>query len=275
MFQDFCFHIHTQRCGHAENITDREIVELFLSHEFKSIAFTDHAPWNSLEKIPGHKNWMDADEKPGYLDSIKALRKEYAESLEILLGFELEYFPNWLDEINQMRSESQIIVLGQHYCLNPDTGKYTRFHIPGFVPTEKELDGYCQLIEMACRSGIVDIIAHPDLYMLQTDSFGIKQEETAHRICSIAQEFHLPVEINLTQIAKSLFFKGSSIKYPCREFWHIASQYKLKTLLGMDFHHRLQLEHYDDTVDEAKRIIGKENWNKLDFCTREEIHVPR
>ena len=273
--QDFCFHIHTPRCGHAEDLTDREIVELFRSKGFKSIAFTDHAPWNYLEKMPGHKNWMEPEEKPGYLESIRSLQKEYEKTLEILQGFEMEYFPCWQDEMDQMRSESQIIVLGQHYCFNPDTGKYTRFHMPGFVPTDRELDGYCILLEDACRNGIVDIIAHPDIYMLHLDHFSTKQEETAHKICLVAQQYSMPIEINLTQIARSLIKKDSPVKYPCKEFWEIASGYELKTLLGIDFHRRFQLEQYDQTVEEAKRIIGKSVWNSLDFCTREDIKVPR
>ena len=273
MLQDFCFHIHTPRCGHAENLTDREIAGMFLSKGFRSIAFTDHAPWNNLETFPGHKNWMLPEEKKGYLESIGKLSEEFSDRMEILSGFEMEYFPCWPDEMSLMRSESQIIVLGQHYCFNPDSGKYTRIHMPRFIPTDQDLEGYCFLIEEACRQGIADIVAHPDLFMLQIDIFGKKQEEISHRICEAALRAGIPIEINLTQIARNSFQKKIPVKYPCREFWEIASQYNARTLIGIDFHYTSQLEHYEETVAEARKMLGEGIWNRLDFCTREDVRV--
>ena len=43
--QNFNYHTHTYRCGHAElGITDEEIVKEFINKGFKKIAFTDHCP---------------------------------------------------------------------------------------------------------------------------------------------------------------------------------------------------------------------------------------
>ena len=43
--QNFNYHTHTYRCGHAEaNITDEDFVKLFIKKRFKEIAFTDHCP---------------------------------------------------------------------------------------------------------------------------------------------------------------------------------------------------------------------------------------
>ena len=39
------FHVHTYRCGHAENISDETYVKKAIELGVKSIWFTDHAPF--------------------------------------------------------------------------------------------------------------------------------------------------------------------------------------------------------------------------------------
>lgn len=43
--QNFNYHAHTKRCGHADNnLLDEDYVRKFISMGFKKIAFTDHCP---------------------------------------------------------------------------------------------------------------------------------------------------------------------------------------------------------------------------------------
>ena len=50
--QEFNYHSHTYRCGHADlDFTDEEYVEAYIKMGFKRMAFTDHCPekicvWN-------------------------------------------------------------------------------------------------------------------------------------------------------------------------------------------------------------------------------------
>ena len=39
------FHVHTYRCGHAENITDEKYIIQSISKNYKDIWFSDHAPF--------------------------------------------------------------------------------------------------------------------------------------------------------------------------------------------------------------------------------------
>ena len=43
--QNFNYHTHTYRCGHADdNMSDEDFVKELINKGFKKIAFTDHAP---------------------------------------------------------------------------------------------------------------------------------------------------------------------------------------------------------------------------------------
>ena len=71
--QNFNYHTHTYRCGHADNnMTDEDYVKEFIKKKFNLIAFTDHNP--EKEIIDTRKTMrMDYDEIKGYLNSIKEL----------------------------------------------------------------------------------------------------------------------------------------------------------------------------------------------------------
>ena len=67
--QDFCFHTHTQRCGHgAKDTGDEEWVQNAIKGGIKKLAFTDHIPLpDGYNKTP--KSRMDIAEVESYLTS--------------------------------------------------------------------------------------------------------------------------------------------------------------------------------------------------------------
>ncbi len=73
--QDFCFHTHTQRCGHgAKDTGDEEWIEHAIKGGIKKLAFTDHIP---LPDGMNHKanSRMDIAETQSYLISIHYCKK--------------------------------------------------------------------------------------------------------------------------------------------------------------------------------------------------------
>ena len=49
--QEFNYHSHTYRCGHADlDMTDEEYVEAYIKMGFKRMAFTDHCPENNKKE---------------------------------------------------------------------------------------------------------------------------------------------------------------------------------------------------------------------------------
>ena len=259
--QNFNYHTHTYRCGHADyNMSDEEYVKEFIKHGFKKMAFTDHMPIKSdFYDKKGMR--MDYIEKGEYLESIKNLKEKYKDDIYIKTGFEIEYLPKYEDELFELKKEVDILVLGQHYVCIGDNIKKFRHH----TFTDEDLIKYAENICTAIKKGLPDIIVHPDLYMLARETFGTNEEKVARMICKCAEEYDIPLEINLTE--PHLYLEGikNKVVYPCKEFWEVVSKYDIRVLYGIDAHYRGQIRNYEKSINLANEIIGKETIEKLNF----------
>jgi len=264
--QDYCFHIHTPRCGHADaNLWEADIARLFYEAGFKTIAFTDHNPWKTfLDKYPHHA--MRWDQMYEYIDSIHNLAKEYEGKMKILTGFECEYIPELSEEMAEIKRNSEIVVSGQHFTRSSN-GEYISMHKRGFVPNSYELDFYAKCLVHVCETKFANILAHPDLYMIHKTEFGKKEEETAHKICQAAEKYNVPVEINLCMASKKYLNMPDEITYPHGGFWNIAKEYNLTTVVGLDFHGYTNPNKFEEIEKLAFDVIGEDILSKLHICT--------
>ncbi len=261
--QKFNYHTHTYRCGHADStMTDEDFVKELLEKGFEKIAFTDHAP--SKDGIDDERYMrMRYDEKDEYLKSIKELKEKYKNIVDIKIGFEIEYLPVQEQNLLDLKQETDILVLGQHYIYSEDNKTIKKFRHHDF--NDADLIKYAEYICMAMEKGIPDIIVHPDLYMLARDTFTDNEEKVAHMICKSAEKYNIPLEINLTDPFLYLIGRKSRVVYPSKEFWEIASQYNIKVLYGIDAHYKEQIRMYEKCIDLTNEIIGSDIINKLNF----------
>ena len=261
--QNFNYHTHTYRCGHADdNMMDEDFVKELINKGFKKIAFTDHAP--NKDGIDDRRCMrMKYSEKNEYLNSIKSLKEKYKDVIDIETGFEIEYLPGQEKNLFELKKETDKLVLGQHYIYASDNKTLKIFRHHDF--TDEDLIRYANYIDMAMEKGIPDIIVHPDLYMLSRDTFGENEARVAHMICKSAEKHNIPLEINLTEAFLFLIGIKRKINYPSKEFWEIASNYNIKVLYGIDAHYKEQIRLYEECIEVVNKIIGREVIEKLDF----------
>ena len=229
--QDFCFHTHTQRCGHgAKDTGDEEWIEHAIKGGIKKLAFTDHIP---LPDGMNHKanSRMDIAETQSYLISIHYLQEKYKGQIEIESGFEFEYSNRDLAHLQELKSKADKMVLGQHFVIDGDGKEYGIARENGGKQISDEvLDLYAESIISAMDKGLPDVIAHPDLFMQARDSFGTKEEKITRAICRKAIEKEIPLEINFGKIASKiesglpLDELKKRIPYPSPEFWKIVAE---------------------------------------------------
>lgn len=275
--QNFNYHSHTYRCKHADlDMTDEEYVVNYIKMGFKKIAITDHCPEkNVIDARPRIR--MDYNQRKEYMQSIRSLQNKYKNQIDIKIGYEIEYLPGEEKNLQELKDETDIIILGQHFIY--DENKNLRI-LGKCEYTEKELIRYAEYIENAVALSIPDIIAHPDIYMHSRKKFGEVEEKVAHKICEIAQKYKIPLEINLNNIFQRTYNENRilnnlpleeqrkklvNVQYPRREFWQIAAKYKIKVLYGLDAHYRGEINVYNELVQLANEMIGQETINKLDF----------
>lgn len=280
--QKFNYHSHTYRCVHADiDYTDEEYVQDYIKMGFKKIAITDHCPEkNEIDKRQHMR--MKYEQKEEYLNSIKNLKEKYINQIEIQSGYEVEYLPGEEENIRELKEETDKIVLGQHFIYD-DNKQLKIFGKVDF--TDQELIRYAEYLDKAMELNIPDIIAHPDIYMLKRKEFGEIENKVAHMICQSAEKYNIPLEINLNNIFSNTYYENRTlnnepiekqrmklvnVSYPCREFWEIVSQYKIKVLYGLDAHHRTQISLWPILLEFTEEILGEKLLNNLDFIQEKE-----
>jgi len=261
--QNFNYHTHTYRCGHADyNLKDEDYVKLFIQKGFRKIAFTDHMPDKSGTDTRKRMR-MDYSQKDEYLNSIKYLKEKYKDIIDIETGFEIEFLPGQEQNLLELKKEVDKLVLGQHFIYEDGNNRLKIFRYQDF--SHEDLLKYASYIVKAMELGIPDIIVHPDLFMLSRDSFTEKEAEVAHIICKAAEKYDIPLEINLTEANLLLIGKREKITYPCKEFWNIVKDYNIKVLYGVDAHYESQIINYEKSIEIVNNLIGNEIIEKLNF----------
>ena len=110
------FHTHTERCRHA-GCSDQRYVDLAIEAGIKTLGFSDHTPYVGFKD--GYYSFyrMFPEELSGYCESVRALREQYKDKIDISLGLEAEYYPRLFPELLEFLKPYGIeyLILGQHF----------------------------------------------------------------------------------------------------------------------------------------------------------------
>ena len=238
------YHTHTHRCRHARG-SEREYIENAIKAGLQVLGFSDHSP----QIFPGDyysRFRMYPEQLGDYVQTVLALREEYAGQIQIPLGLELEYYPALLPALLPILRDQPLdyLLLGQHFVGNEYDDRYTG------RPTEEArlLEKYCDQTIDAMHTGLFSCLAHPDLVNYQGSTATYVQN--VRRICREAKSCGIPLEINLLGLSEGKH-------YPNPRFWEVAAEEGCQVILGRDAHWPEAL------LDETYPKIAKEMAEKL------------
>lgn len=251
------YHTHTWRCRHAVG-TETEYIEYAIRTGLKTLGFSDHTPYF----FPGshYSSFrMFPDQLEDYINTLLSLQKQYADRLTILIGLEVEYYPDLFPKLIDRLREFPIkyLLLGQHFTHNEVDGFYS-----GSVTEDPQvLIQYHDQIISAIHTGLFSYIAHPDLLHFVGDPNFYKAE--CRRLCREAKLCNIPLEMNLLGI-------HGNRHYPRNLFWEAAAEENNQVVLGCDAH---TPEAVADTESKQKalEIIQKLNLDLLDTVSLRPI----
>jgi histidinol-phosphatase (PHP family) len=188
IFIDEAFHIHTVRCGHASADPAEAYVQEACRLGLKRVTFTDHGPF------PGNpfSERMRMEELDGYEKELKALRKQYDGRIDIRIGLEIEYLPEYRGYYEMLHERFDLLLLGQHHTSLPD-GRYT------FDAAVSKALAYHRLIESipeAIETGLFSAVAHPERDFHEDDRWTEKDTEIKNAIFAAALQHHVKAERN-------------------------------------------------------------------------------
>ncbi|MCQ2557792.1 MAG: histidinol-phosphatase [Oscillospiraceae bacterium] len=233
-FPLYAYHTHTTRCGHAEG-TDREYIESAIRAGIKILGFSDHIPVPP-SYIPEFQ-WirMAYEMAEEYVNTVRSLKKEYADDIAIFVGYEGEYCADYYaEQMNYLKSFGfDYLLLGQHFV--PYHEGFVLSPQPGSDP--EILKSYVDTCIEGLRTGSYLYLAHPDIINFQGDGDVYNKEML--RLCSFCKENRIPLEINLHGLADSRH-------YPSNRFFRIAGEMQNDIVLGIDAHSPKEIGNLDN-----------------------------
>ena len=241
------FHIHTYRCGHAENIPDEAYVEKAIELGASEIWFTDHAPF------PGDPfgSRMAYSQLEEYIDTLSALKRKYTD-ITVHIGLETEYFPHFDAEgyYSYLRSLPglETLILAQHMAeVSDDPMEYSFSKSPEYL-VHNEYKHLGRAIVQGINSGYFSAAAHPDRIFRRCTEWDKEMEAVSEEIINAAVKADIPLEMNLSSAESPAYYK-------C-EFWKLVPD-TVKRITGYDAHSLLEMETRFNEMDTLlKRFEG-------------------
>lgn len=243
------YHTHTARCNHAAG-RDEEYVESAIAAGIKTLGFSDHAPYLFKNTDYYSTFRMRVDELHAYAESVRSLAKKYQQDIRILLGFELEYYPDlFQDEIAFLQGENpDYLLLGQHFVGNEIGETYSGAANKG----DEFLPRYVTQVLEGLKTGKFLYLAHPDLPGCKFSPDVVQTEY--RRLCEGAKRLGIPLEVNLLGLREGRV-------YPDETFFKIAAEVGNEIVIGVDAHH-------------PDNLLDKDTENKaLTLCARLGLNV--
>lgn len=219
------YHTHTYRCNHAAP-DERAYIEGAIKGGMTVLGFADHVPMPVFPEPAYYSGFrMTREQLPDYVDTLLKLKEEYKKDIEILIGFEAEYYPAMFDEMLKLLKPYpyDYLILGQHYPGN-EVGEF-----PCSKPTD---DPAClaRYVEQVCegmRTGAYAYVAHPDIFRFVGEDAAYRAQMS--KICETALATDTPLECNLLGLRDGRY-------YPCDRFFRLVAEYGCKVILGCDAH---------------------------------------
>ena len=218
-------HTHTYRCHHATG-TPEEYIKRAIENGIEVLGFSEHAPFlfpNGFQS--GYR--LKVEDAQEYFAELNALKEKYKNKLTIYIGFEMEYYPLYFNDMLKTAKElgAEYLILGQHAIKNEyPNGKYTTGQ---YKSTYDELIEYVDCIVEGIKSGVFTYVCHPDNISTECDMQRYNAEMT--RLCEAAKQYDIPLEINFYGIRDHR-------RYPDEHFWEIAGKVGCKVVYGFDSH---------------------------------------
>lgn len=250
---NYCYHSHTYRCGHAFG-EDEDYILSAINYGLKDYGVSDHVmlPGIVQESVRGDFSLRD-----GYLASIQSLKKKYRKKINVYVGFECEYSPQFLDYYRMLLKTKKVdyLILGQHcFFQNGQLMWYFDYD------WQESVLKYTDHLIKGMATGLFLYAAHPDIFMRVYRRWDEVAKNCAKRIIDAAVKYDVPLEINLCHAR--YYGIGSIIdtnryEYPYIPFWKMVAKSKAKVVIGFDAHRPIDVLYPgEEIVDYVVSMTG-------------------
>lgn len=249
------YHMHTPRCNHAIGSV-AEYAEAAVMVGLKEIGMSDHSPMPD-----GFDEWrMQRNELDDYLHEVMEAKKNFAGRLTIRVGLEADYLPGTEEYVSEMlASRDWDYVIGSvHYlgCAADKWGFDNPDDMSQWQVRDVE-DAYCdyfELVAASARSGLFDIIGHPDLIK----KFGHRPAMDSSRVVEAERVMLEAVRAAgvALEISSAGLRKPVGEVYPHGRIIAAAAEMKIPFAFGSDAHAPGEVGHAMDQCLSMLQMCG-------------------
>ncbi len=255
-------HNHTPRCNHAVG-TMNEYIEQAIQKGIDIFGFSDHAPMSFDPKYR-----MSLNEADEYEKEVKELADKYKDQINILLGYEVDFLPNYLEE-RILQAPVDYLIGSVHFI--PKDGNLWGFDNPEFIGEYKNADidkiwqDYFDAIEAMAKSGLFQIVGHLDLIKV----FNFKPKKDVRLIAQKALEAikksGMAIEISSAGLRKPV-----GEPYPSKELLEVAYELDIPITLASDAHAPQQVGQNMSSIETLAKEIG---YDKVAVFRQKELEL--
>lgn len=272
------YHTHTALCGHAQG-TIEEMVKTAIQEGYQSFGISEHVPFPHLRShlikalphsIRGPRSiasWLRLFIKNGphmrmpyrlkndYIKEIQRLKQQYQDQINLYVGFECEYFEEYIDYYRSLLDNHEVdyLIFGNHYHIYTTSPNYFGAnHIDQAMITS-----YVDDALKAFDTGLFHYMAHPDLIFTGYHHWDEFVQKECRRLLEACKQHDMILEVNGGgHNRQQINLEGEmTYPYPIRQFFELVSEYDIPVILGMDSHAPSQLRAslYHELEDFASR----------------------
>lgn len=267
--QRFDLHTHHKRCGHAVDDI-RDYIEAAIKMELDVIGISDHSPYFHSEKDQLYPHiTMKKSEFTTYIDEVLALKREYEGEIDVLLGVESDFFPEYLSYYREAFAQHPFdYIIGSVHYVEGD-GIFNKRRWDGLSEATKVQvkDKYYELIALSAQSGLFQILGHIDAMKGFYPAFSQIESSQLEKTLQIIGEEQVAIEVNTSGGTK---YCGGW--YPSNEILEKALHYNVAITFGSDAHKSERVGEDFDLVKAQLKEIGFKEW--CYFKEKQKIIVP-
>ena len=236
-------HNHTTRCNHATGTVD-EYIQKAINLGIDIYGFSEHAPMDFDKKYR-----ISFEEMSSYESEIVQAKERYKDSIDIRLGYEVDFLPEYIDD-RVLNAKVDYLIGSVHFL-----DKWG-FDNPEFIGQwqSRDIDDiykeYFEAISAMAKSGIFDIVGHFDLIkvfkFLPKADIKILAKDALREI----KKADMILEINSAGVRKPI---GEA--YPSKSILELAYEMDIPITFGSDAHSVEQVGFaYEIVLSMAKEI---------------------
>jgi histidinol-phosphatase (PHP family) len=279
-------HTHLQPHGEKPPVDRRRLgehVETALANGLDGLVITEHL-FRFHEAYDLLHGWWNADPNPvlaevagrywrdhanlNLSEYVALIEEAKSDGLPVFLGLEMDWIPGKADELRKFLAPFDWdLVLGSVHWLGAfaidDDGQLNEWAARN---VGEVFDEYARYIEDLAASGLVDVLAHPDLPKL----FGHQPPDISNfrrRIVAAALRGNVGLEINTNGLNKPV-----AALYPAPEILRAARVGGVPVTLASDAHTPNRLGQAFDAAIGAAREAGYEGYTR--FVRRRRVDEP-